>query len=111
MSRPTMHPPTRLLSSDNRQCSKDEFACTENKKWGRSLCIPKRWVCDGDPDCVDGADESKELANCTATPDTCSEEQFTCANGRCINSVSGVRGVGSGRAPTAQLCGVEWGLS
>ena len=74
--------------TDNRQCSKDEFACTENKKWGRALCIPRRWVCDGDPDCVDGADEDRVHANCTEVPNTCTEEQFTCNNGRCINSVS-----------------------
>ena len=75
-------------SVDNRQCSKDEFACTENKKWGRALCIPRRWVCDGDPDCVDGADEDRVHANCTELPNTCTEDQFTCNNGRCINSVS-----------------------
>lgn len=72
---------------NDRKCDEEtEFTCEENKSWGRSQCIPKRWLCDGDPDCVDGADENSTLHNCP-TPQPCAEDQFTCANGRCINKV------------------------
>lgn len=63
-----------------------EFTCVENKSWGRSQCIPKKWICDGDPDCVDGADENTTLHNC-AKQQPCAENMFTCGNGRCINQV------------------------
>lgn len=43
-------------------------------------------ICDGDPDCVDGADENVTLHHC-ATPQPCGEDMFTCENGRCINKV------------------------
>lgn len=59
----------------------------ENKSWGRAQCIPKKWLCDGDPDCVDGADENITLHHCP-TPQPCGEDMFTCENGRCINKVT-----------------------
>ena len=49
------------------------------------MCIQKTWVCDGDPDCVDGADEKTE-AGCTTQPQNCTGEQFQCSNGLCINA-------------------------
>lgn len=73
--------------SDDRKCDdQTEFTCEANKAWGRAQCIPRKWLCDGDPDCVDGADENSTLLHCP-TPEPCSEDQFTCANGRCINKV------------------------
>ena len=63
----------------------DEFECTKNKDWGRSVCIQRSWVCDGDPDCVDGADEDEVKANCTRVKEDCEEDQFQCKSGRCIN--------------------------
>ena len=40
------------LFVENVKCYTSEFLCqTENK------CIPRSWVCDGNPDCKDGADE------------------------------------------------------
>ena len=46
------------------------------------------WVCDGDSDCVDGADEDKtKIQNCTVTLEECTGDQFKCDNGRCINSL------------------------
>lgn len=77
-----------LLISDDRKCDEEtEFTCTENKAWGRAQCIPKKWICDGDPDCVDGADENSTLHSCS-TQQPCANDMFTCGNGRCINKVS-----------------------
>lgn len=71
---------------NDRKCDPEtEFTCEENKQWGRSQCIPKKWLCDGDPDCVDGADENTTIHSCP-TPQPCSDDQFTCSNGRCINN-------------------------
>ena len=70
---------------NDRKCDEEtEFTCSANKLWNRAQCIPKKWLCDGDPDCVDGADENVTLHNCPA-PTPCSENQFTCTNGRCLN--------------------------
>ena len=71
--------------SETRECDPEkEFTCPQNKQWGRASCIPKRWVCDGDPDCVDGADENSTLHNCPP-PEPCEDNQFRCDNRRCIN--------------------------
>lgn len=73
------------LYADNRKCDEStEFTCTANKAWNRAQCIPRKWLCDGDPDCVDGADENAAALNCS-TVANCSADQFTCGNGRCIN--------------------------
>lgn len=44
-------------------------------------------MCDGDPDCVDGADENTTMLNCPE-PEECAENQFQCNNRRCISKVS-----------------------
>ena len=78
-----------FLIVDARTCDPEtEFECSANKEWGRAMCISKKWVCDGDPDCVDGADEdSSVVPNCNIPQEECSEDQFQCKNGRCINKV------------------------
>ena len=60
------------------------FVFTDCFLTGKAQCIPRKWVCDGDPDCVDGADENSTSLNCS-TRNSCSAEQFTCGNGRCIH--------------------------
>jgi len=75
------------IFADARTCDEEtEFTCKENKMWNRAQCIPRKWLCDGDPDCVDGADENVTLHHCS-TPAPCGDGQFTCNNGRCINKV------------------------
>lgn len=73
--------------ADNRKCDEEtEFTCDANKQWGRAMCILKKWVCDGDPDCVDGADENSTALYCPP-PEECDEGEFQCQNGRCISKV------------------------
>nr|AHL26191.1 lipoprotein receptor 2B [Pandalus japonicus] len=63
------------------ECRDTEWRCD------RSRCIPKKWMCDGDPDCSDGTDEV--IANCPTSPDkastrVCRSTEFKCGNGNCI---------------------------
>lgn len=41
-------PPT-----EGKTCGPNSFSCP-----GTHVCVPERWLCDGDKDCADGADES-----------------------------------------------------
>lgn len=36
-------------------CRESEFSCDGSR------CIPRKWLCDGDPDCTDGTDELVSL--------------------------------------------------
>lgn len=56
-------------------------------KFIKNVALISCRICDGDPDCVDGADENVTLHHC-ATPQPCGEDMFTCENGRCVNKVS-----------------------
>ena len=46
-----------LNISGNQHCNKTYFTCGHDT----SQCIPFQWVCDGDPECRNGRDESEEL--------------------------------------------------
>ncbi|KAK7507961.1 hypothetical protein BaRGS_00000926, partial [Batillaria attramentaria] len=67
------------LSSDKRtcvsNCSLAQFRCgpTDDR------CIPLLWKCDGEPDCLDGADEPEDCRN-----KTCAANQHRCDNGNCV---------------------------
>lgn len=51
-------------------CHSDEFQCRMD-----GLCIPKRWRCDGDTDCMDLSDEN----NCEGPSPTCNPaSKFYC---------------------------------
>lgn len=38
-----------------KTCEEVDFVCHSGQ------CVPKRWQCDGEPDCEDGSDESIEM--------------------------------------------------
>ncbi|XP_051886578.1 low-density lipoprotein receptor-related protein 6 isoform X2 [Pristis pectinata] len=56
-------------------CSPEHFTCTT----GEVDCIPLDWRCDGYPECDDQSDEQ----HCPV----CSDSQFQCASGQCIDAV------------------------
>ncbi|KAG7275698.1 hypothetical protein CRUP_011325 [Coryphaenoides rupestris] len=62
-------------------CHPDQFQCPDHR------CLDPSYVCDGDRDCADGADEQNCVFNCTAG-------QFKCSSGRrCIDSYDRCDGV------------------
>ncbi|KAK3574383.1 hypothetical protein QTP86_006157 [Hemibagrus guttatus] len=38
-------------------CSVEDFTCTNGQ------CVPARWKCDGEPECLDGSDEAESTCN------------------------------------------------
>lgn len=60
-------------------CASWEFRCNST---GR--CIHIMWVCDGEADCQDGADENA-LQGCTLG--ICNDDQFKCSDGQCIGEI------------------------
>lgn len=38
-----------------KTCAETDFVCHNGQ------CVPKRWHCDGEPDCEDGSDESLDI--------------------------------------------------
>eukprot|EP00095_Tigriopus_kingsejongensis_P002956 maker-scaffold243_size241480-snap-gene-1.20 protein:Tk02956 transcript:maker-scaffold243_size241480-snap-gene-1.20-mRNA-1 annotation:"lipophorin receptor" len=65
-----------LCTRENATCASTEFGCTSGK------CVPRKWQCDGEPDCEDASDESPEV--CASR--TCSPDEWSCRSkgGRCI---------------------------
>ena len=43
--------------TDEAACNSMSFNCTK----GTPKCIPELWVCDGEPECSDGSDESQDI--------------------------------------------------
>ncbi|XP_044737265.1 sortilin-related receptor-like [Chrysoperla carnea] len=57
----------------NHTCGPEDFQC-KNK-----YCIPKYWICDGTPDCIDGSDEEE---NCK--PKCIIYKKWKCDGGDCV---------------------------
>ncbi|XP_063845968.1 very low-density lipoprotein receptor-like isoform X2 [Scylla paramamosain] len=84
-------------------CRDHEFLCDGNR------CLPKRWMCDGDPDCEDGEDEKTK--NCEAVRSKqsreCVTDEFTCNNTQCIPNnwkCDGHDDCGDGSDEVAEVC-------
>lgn len=65
------------------KCDDDTFFhCDHSQR-----CIPKRWMCDGEPDCgsiaeIGFIDRSDEEQNCTVK---CQPNELACSNGQCLS--------------------------
>lgn len=90
-------------STEGKTCGPSSFSCP-----GTHVCVPERWLCDGDKDCADGADESV-AAGCrewrggeewggqqVATGETEVQKRRCCSRGH--SGVSG-RALSAARAP------------
>ncbi|XP_075629463.1 basement membrane-specific heparan sulfate proteoglycan core protein isoform X8 [Balearica regulorum gibbericeps] len=53
-------------------CQAGEAACADGR------CVPRDYLCDGEPDCTDGSDEEA-----CGTPSPCEPNEFKCRNGHC----------------------------
>ncbi|VDN42666.1 unnamed protein product [Gongylonema pulchrum] len=67
----------KIMYPNRRECSPFEFEC------GNSVCIPRKFICDGDNDCGDNSDETNE--HCKSA--LCDPPlRFRCAHSRlCLN--------------------------
>ena len=65
-----------MVDNITEVCKADEFACLEHH-----FCVHSSWSCDGDRDCPDGSDESKEVCEEGAE---CESDEFKCGDGQCI---------------------------
>ncbi|XP_053385857.1 low-density lipoprotein receptor-related protein 2-like [Mercenaria mercenaria] len=66
---------------NQHNCGKDEYACSSPSS---AKCIPKSWLCDGEPDC-NGIQGQQDEANCTSFKNmSCGYKQFRCSNNKCI---------------------------
>ncbi|XP_014344907.1 low-density lipoprotein receptor-related protein 2a [Latimeria chalumnae] len=70
------------LANGNKHCIVDNGTRCEEGKFTcfNGRCIPERWKCDNDNDCLDGTDEDERVC----AFHTCPPTAFTCGNGRCV---------------------------
>ncbi|XP_026063346.1 low-density lipoprotein receptor-like isoform X1 [Carassius auratus] len=55
-------------------CRSTEFSCGDERR----TCVPMIWRCDGDSDCLNGADEEGCDKICRSTEFSCGDERRTC---------------------------------
>ena len=94
----------------NISCTAGQFACgghnassSNTSSSSVSVCVSESWLCDGDADCPDGADEAEEL--CAARP--CPPEKFRCGDHVCVPQGSvcdGVQNCADGADEAHALC-------
>ncbi|XP_043931281.1 low-density lipoprotein receptor-related protein 2 [Protopterus annectens] len=63
------------IVENGTRCEEGKFTCLNGR------CIPDRWKCDNDNDCLDGSDELESVC----AFHTCPLTAFTCGNGRCVS--------------------------
>ncbi|XP_048256632.1 low-density lipoprotein receptor-related protein 4-like isoform X3 [Haliotis rufescens] len=69
--------PTMTTSSVHDACPGGQFSCM------RGICISRAWTCDGERDCPDGSDESRDTCPSGASP--CGQGEVSCTDGTCYN--------------------------
>ena len=88
-------------------------------KCSNGLCVPLRWMCDGEDDCGDQSDES--LSVCSSEMTTCHRSEVPCTTGTeflshhgvlCLAETSGARTASvsrwSGSATERQTARMDW---
>uniref|UniRef100_A0A8C2F6K5 Uncharacterized protein n=1 Tax=Cyprinus carpio TaxID=7962 RepID=A0A8C2F6K5_CYPCA len=64
----------QTAQSEDKSCRSTEFSCGDKYK----ACVPMRWRCDGNIDCLNGADEEGCDKSCRSTEFSCGDKHKTC---------------------------------
>ncbi|KAF2366806.1 Low-density lipoprotein (LDL) receptor class A repeat [Trinorchestia longiramus] len=82
-------------------CDKEQFQCERDLR-----CIDRRFLCDGDNDCLDHSDEDASPGAVCEVAE-CGDSQFECSNSRCIEHhwvCDGDDDCGDGSDETSDQC-------
>uniref|UniRef100_A0A9J8D6T4 Uncharacterized protein n=1 Tax=Cyprinus carpio carpio TaxID=630221 RepID=A0A9J8D6T4_CYPCA len=71
-----------------KTCRPDQFSC------GNTMCVPMKWKCDGDNDCLNGADEEGCDKRCRSTEFSCGDKYKACVpmRWRCDGNIDCLNG-------------------